>query len=153
MTFATADAGVLIEGLDREQEVYVALRELSRRQDEIIASQGQVETLLEVLGRKQALLSEVEAIERRLRPVKDAWEQERETQPSELRVQVETRVRALRDVLGEVVALEERGRTELARQQQAVAAEIRNVGRTRQAHHAYAGGSVTPPSRRIDDTG
>jgi len=154
MTMRAEDVHTLKSGLDREEEIYASLRDLSRRQGEIIEQEEGVETLMEVLARKQALINEIETIEDDLAPVKEAWEQTRETQERSVREEVEERVARLQTVLAELLELEEKGRSLLERQQQAVASEIKKVGRNREAHQAYGGSREKPTSSGvIDSTG
>ena len=152
----TADEDIrkLTAGLDRQREIYTSLRDLSRRQGEIIHAEGGIETLLELLGRKQVLINEIEIIESEIAPLKRDWEQTREEHDSDVRSRIEDRVGELREILGEVLELEERGRTELEQQQGELAGEIRSIGRSREAHRVYGGKSVeTPAPRLLDNTG
>ena len=53
-------------------------------------------------------------------------------------------MRDLQQVLREVLELEDRGRAALEERRQAVAGEIRRIGRSREAHAAY--GAVSAPA-------
>jgi hypothetical protein len=154
MTMTAEEVGTLVSRLDREQEIYGQLLALSRRQEEIIVADGEVDALLDVLGRKQVMIREIESIERELSPIKERWESEREQAPPARREEVEARVRGLRRTLEEVLELEDRGRSALEARQQELAGEIRKIGRSREAHAAYGARVTSPkPTGMIDNTG
>ena len=133
-----------IEKLDREQEICVGLSELSSLQKEVIENEAGVEGLLEVLARKQALINELDCVERELAPVKKAWEDTRARTAEDVRVQIEERVRHIREVLGELLDIEDEGRTALQGQRENLAVEMQKIAQSREAHRAYAKGGRRP---------
>ena len=154
MTLAAEEVRGVIEKFDREQEIYRGLLDLSRGQMEIIEQGATSEELLELLGRKQLLINELEEIERDLTPFKRGWREVRESLEADVRAAVEQRVTQIHEILVELLDLEERGRSKLQRRQEEVVVKIREIGRSRRAHQAYAGGQSGPPTRGvIDSTG
>ena len=152
MMMTAEDVGRLKTGLEREERIYLDLRDLSRRQGEIIEHEEGVEALLEVLGRKQVLISEIETIEDEVSPIKQAWEETRETHGQRVRREIEERVTRLQAVLAELLELEDKARTLLQRQQHELAGEIRKISRSREAHQAYGGGRDKPTSTGLIDS-
>ncbi|HUW58500.1 MAG TPA: hypothetical protein VMZ92_17830 [Planctomycetota bacterium] len=154
MTLTSEEMKGIIDKFQCELEIYTGLRDLSRGQMTVIDREAGPEELLEILGRKQVLINELEGLERELRPFKEEWSRVRESLPGEVRTQIEQVVRNMQAVLAELLELEEEGRTKLQQRQEQVAAKIREIGRSRQAHHAYAAGQTRPAKTGvIDNTG
>ena len=151
MTISADEAQGLLDKLSREQEIYVNLRELSKRQMEIIDADGDVEKLLEVLARKQVLINEIEDIERELVRFKKEWPDSRAALDGNIRALVEERVRQLRAVLAELMEIENQAQERLLNRSQAVAEDIRRVAKGRQAHRAYAEGHRPPAGPAVID--
>lgn len=147
---AEKDIERLVSGLHREREIYAALCDLARRQGEIISAGDCVEALLKLLGRKQVLINEVEMMEWTLAPLKRAWEETREDHDWELRARIEEGVGDLREVLAELVELEDRTGAKLQREQQ-VMLDVMKFGRSREAHRAY--GKAARTASVLDNTG
>ena len=139
MTLSTQDARQLLEHLRHEEEIYAGLRDLSRRQMDIIESDGDAEKLLDVLGRKQVLLNRVEDVEREIAPYKRDWSELRETLDPSTREEIEERVNAVQEVLAEVLRLEEESQTLLLSRQHEISQDIRRISRGRRAQRAYGG--------------
>jgi flagellar biosynthesis/type III secretory pathway chaperone len=144
------DMKILADKLDREHEIYLGLRKLSRRQMEVIEQEKGVDQLLGILGRKQLLISELEGIGREVAPLKRGWMDQRESMDPAARTAVETRLLAIRGLIEELLDLEDRGRLRLQERQKGIAAEIGKITRSRQAQQAYGGGRRLPLSD-LDD--
>ena len=144
MNDAANDTRDFIEKLDREQEMCLSLRELSSLQREVIENEAGVEDLLEVLARKQALIDELDCVERELAPLKKGWEDTRAATPQDVRVQIEGRLRHMREVLRELLDIEDEGRTALQDQREDLAAEMQEIAQSRAAQRAYAKGERRP---------
>jgi len=145
---------LFIEKLDREQEICVGLRELSRLQREVIENEAGLENLIEVLRRKQALIDELDGIERELAPLKKTWEHARARTAQDVRVQIEERSRHIREVLRELLDMEDEGRTALQDQREDLAAEMQKIALNREAQRAYGKAERrTRVKSRIEGTG
>ena len=154
MTLASDELRQIVGKFERELEIYTGLRDLSRGQMAVIDREAGPEDLLEILGRKQALINELDSLERELRPFKEKWHRVRESLAAEYRTQIEQVVRNMQGILAELLDLEEEGREKLQQQQEEVAEKIREIGKGKQAHDAYAAGQSRPVRKGvIDNTG
>jgi flagellar biosynthesis/type III secretory pathway chaperone len=141
MSETTVDVNTMLARLDRERELYSALRAMSRRQAEILEGESSVEEILELLGRKQALMGELEAVGRELTPLRREWPSVRGTLAPEDRAAVEGCVREAIALLEELLELEDRGRVTMAAQ----VAPAQGGSEHRRAAEAYR---VAPDARR-----
>ncbi len=114
MNSTTIDIQDALRQLDLEHGIYAALLDLARRQAEILEGDAGVEALLSVIVRKQALMDELGVITSELSSVRRNWSTVREIVPPGDREAFEGRVREVRRVLEEVIAMEDRGRESLA---------------------------------------
>jgi hypothetical protein len=141
MAEMTIDVNTMLARLNREREIYVGLRTMSRRQAEILEGESNVEEILELLGRKQALMGELETVGRELTPLRREWPSVRGTLAPEDRAAVEGCVREAIALLEELLELEDRGRMTMAAQ----VAPAPGVADHRRAAEAYRG---TPEATR-----
>ncbi len=134
MSTTTMGLGGVLTRLDREYELYRALRDLSRRQTAILAADAGVETLLDILGRKQSVLAEIGSLDGELAPFKREWRLRRGQFDPVERAAVDERLRALHALLEELIAMEEASRRRLMGPRDD---DAPTPVRTREAHRTY----------------
>lgn len=108
------DAAGFAAALRRQQEKYRALVSAGEEQKRLLAA-ADVDGLLALVGRKRALLGEIEALERDLRPVKERWPEARARMDAGAVREVEAALRGTRDVLAALLRLEDEAREMMER--------------------------------------
>ncbi|MGE3165713.1 MAG: flagellar export chaperone FlgN [Planctomycetota bacterium] len=147
----TEKAERLREGLRREREIYLALAELSRKQEEILDS-GASEQILDLAHAKEDKLDRIAAIERDIADLKPHWRETREQIDEALRAEVETELDQIQAVLRQLIDLEARGQANVQANQRETAEKLRQVDGGRRLHQAYRGPRPQPKSRYLDRT-
>ncbi len=144
------DFGQLAALLGEQLIQYQAVLDLSRQQNQAIAA-GDTAGLMAILARKQQHIGEIDRLGTRAGPLRERWEERRESLPPERRRPVEEAVRQLREVLAQIVALEDQGQNSLRSGQQQTGQQIVKLQQGKALHKAYGGGKQLPPSARFQD--
>jgi flagellar biosynthesis/type III secretory pathway chaperone len=131
------DAHRLAKLIDRKHVVLSQLRELVRRQDALIA-EGDLDSLMRVLGAKQQLLAALQEVEAELRPFRDQDPEAREWASDEQRQASRDANDQCAEMLSEIVALEKQCEARLAQRREATAARLEVVVGAAKARGAYA---------------
>lgn len=150
-TLTSADAQRLLELLEAEESIYREVLDLSSRQIQVI-DRGEPAELLTLLAQKQKRIEAIDRLSAEIVPLRERCEAEREKIPSEMRQALEEALRRLREILAEIVALENEGEKRLQRAKDAAGNEIETLQRGKAMHKAYGVGGKVPPSARFKDT-
>jgi hypothetical protein len=105
-------AARLQEFLERQRVCYEVVRDLGREQSAAIEA-GDTSALLKILARKQEAMQQVAAASAEGDDLLAAWEREKDGVPADERARVEETHRQVKEILGEVLELEEQGRSAL----------------------------------------
>ncbi len=146
----TDEAAAIVQDLDAEGRLYADMLGLARSQREAVARKD-YEAVASLLDRKQALMERIEAIEKRLGPAKQGWPELKARLSEEEVRAVQARVEAVGATLKLLMAEEEGVRADLARMQNSVGAELRNLMQSRKGTKAYGGPGVGKPDPRFFD--
>lgn len=139
----------LAKSLMEQTQVYMRILEKSKLQQKLVEDHNEPE-LLSLLGDKQKLIDEHQSLVKQSRIYRDRWENgERERASPEAHQMVETAWNSLRDVLDQIVRLEDASRAVLEEQKSRVSVDIGNLQRGKIVNKAYGGAAAykapTPP--------
>ena len=137
------ETDLLAEMIDKKHDVLAALRELSRRQAEII-SEGDFTKLLSVLAAKQKLLDELQAIERLLDPFREQDPDHRVWRSAADRERCRQAAQRCEALLREILVVEKRGEADLVYRRDQAAAKLHGVHVASEARTAYT--NVSEPT-------
>ncbi len=130
------ETDLLAELVQQKHDVLVELRELSRRQAEIIAG-GDISKLLSVLAAKQALLSRLQQLEPRLEPFRQQDPEARIWRSEADRGQCRQVAERCEAMLKEIILFEKRGEADLITRRDAAAVKLQGTHSASEARHAY----------------
>lgn len=147
----------LFEGLAKERAIYESLRELSVRQEGILAG-GNTEEILELVQAKGRQLDEIERIERRIAPLKEQWPCIKDGLAEDLRSAVDAELENIQAVLRQLIDLENTGQQGLDQARRETADELKRVDDVRRMQNAYravqprsiTGGAGGASTRSVD---
>lgn len=134
--------GELIELLDRQRGLYTELRELSRRQSDIVASrEPDVSGLVLLLGQRQNLIDQLTAIGGRMEPFRRNWPSLWQSLDPDARRRMGLLIDHVQAMLDAIVEQDERDRASLI---------SRSSRRDRVAAERAALTATVSPSRRAE---
>jgi len=151
MTLTEAkDVGAdLIHLLTQQRLLYRQLRELAQKQSSLVDGSNP-EMLLRVLAGRQRIIDRLGAIDRELKPIREQWQQIAKTLPQSERQQAQQLVEEVQEILGEIIARDEKDTQALSSQHQRVAADIRSTTTGKRMHQAYGQNKVSGKSKYLD---
>lgn len=126
----------LADLIGRKHECLLGLREMGRRQWELVAA-GEITRLLDLLASKQNAMADLQRIERALAPYRGQSPEQRVWRSEETRRACADRLAACERLLGEIVAQEKRCESELVRRRDEAAARLQGAHAASQARGAY----------------
>lgn len=131
--------------LNAQTEICRQILDKSKRQQSMVEERNE-EKLLALLSDKQSLIDKHQKLAAQTGPVRDAWEAgARERVAPESRALVEQAWSSLRDVLDEIVQLEDASRAMLEEQKSKVSIDIGNLQRGKIVNKAYGGAKAYRP--------
>jgi flagellar biosynthesis/type III secretory pathway chaperone len=139
----------LAELISDRHEVLVQLRELSRRQLDLIG-EGDVDRLLVLLSAKQTLLGRLQKVDRRLDPFRRQDPESRRWRSPADRERTRQMAERCETLLGEIVLVEKQGESDLIRRRDEAATQLEGVHHASQARQAY--GEAADAGGRLDLT-
>ncbi|MHC4608547.1 MAG: flagellar export chaperone FlgN [Planctomycetota bacterium] len=144
----TLDAEQFLKDLAEQRRLYEKMTEGAEEQNRVIAS-ADMDALLGILKKKTALLQEIEEIEKRTAPMREAWKTERGSLDAETVRRVEEAVRETQEVLKKLLALEEQGRSMMQGQKGDTGDKLKDIQQKKRMLDAY--GKSSPPESRFYD--
>ena len=138
----------LIKLLTQQRLLYVQLRDLAAKQSSLVDG-NDPETLLRILAGRQRLIDRLSVLDRELRPIRQDWQRVSDMLPMKQRSEAQKLIQNVQDILGEIIARDERDSNALSKQRQQVAGEIRNVSAGKRMNRAYGGEQVIMPGRSL----
>ncbi len=136
---AEYETDVLAESIRRKRECLLALRDMGRKQLELI-DEGNMTALLDVLAAKQRTLLKLQQIERALDPFRDQDPERRRWRTPEDRRKCAEVLEQCEVLLGEIVNQEKCSEGSLTRRRDEAAGRLQGVHRAGVARGAYAAG-------------
>ena len=133
----TMDTEILADAIREKHRCLVQLRDMGRRQLELI-DVGNMTGLLDVLAAKQRTLSLLQGIERRLEPFRNQAPETRRWPAPEARAACAEQLRQCEALLSEIVCQEKFSESVLVRRRDEAAERLRGVNLAGQARGAYA---------------
>lgn len=133
----------LVELISGKHQVLLRLRELGRRQVELVAS-GDTTSLLKLLAVKQQLIGGLQDLERELRPYYDEHPERRVWQSPEQRAQCSQQATECNELLREIVSMEKSSAEQMTTRRNEVAEQLQNVHAATQVRSAYEAQRRTP---------
>jgi flagellar biosynthesis/type III secretory pathway chaperone len=125
----------------------LSLLKRSAQQQLALIEAGEMTTLLKLLGAKQTLLSQLQAIEKRLDPFRDEDPECRHWGTPEARADCQRQADHCAQLHAELLELEKSGEGKMVQRRDAAAARLQGVQCAAEASHAYAAGGVDSTSR------
>ncbi len=138
--------------LDAQAEVCRQILEMSRMQQKLVEERRE-DDLLSLLADKQRLIDRHQKLSEQAAPHRSRWEaSDRAAAGPEAHARVEAAWNGLRDVLDQIVKLEDESRAYLEEQKGKVSMDIGNLQRGKIVNKAYGGaGMRPPPAARFSD--
>lgn len=132
--------------LDEQTAVCRRILEKTRMQ-QILVEETREDELLSLLGDKQKLIDEHQKLSGRAAPFRAQWEsRSRDAAGPDAHALVEKAWNGLREVLDEVIRLEDESRAFLEKQKNRVSMDIGKLQRGKIVNKAYGGGAYKAPS-------
>jgi hypothetical protein len=139
----------LIQLLSQQRLLYRQLKELAQKQSGLVDG-SDPEMLLRVLASRQRLIDKLSVIDKSLEPIRADWQSIAKTLPPKQRTEAQDLVSSVQQILGEILANDERDTQVLMDQQKKVSHEIRNTSQGKQMNQAYVKTAPKPESRYFD---
>lgn len=130
------ETDLLADLIGRKYECLVGLREMGRRQWELVQA-GEITRLLDLLSVKQGAMARLQRIERALDPFRAQSPDSRRWRSEESRRHCAEQLSACEALLGEIVVQEKRSEQELVRRRDEVAVRLQGAHTASQARGAY----------------
>jgi hypothetical protein len=126
----------LVELISGKHQVLLRLRELGRRQVDLVAA-GDTTSLLKLLAVKQQLIGGLQDLERELQPYYEEQPDRRVWQSPEQRVQCSQQATECNDLLREIMNMEKSSADQMTVRRNEVAEQLQNVHVSTQVRSAY----------------
>lgn len=143
---------VLAHWISKKLAVLEQLRDLSRRQTDLIAD-GDIQRLLGLLSAKQALLGELQKIQRHLDPFRRDDPDARHWRSPRDRQLCRQQAERCESLLGEIMLVERQSELEMTRRRDKVVTQLQETHCSAEASRAYmAGGGAVARHGQLDIT-
>lgn len=139
----------IIQALEQQVECYRRLAKLAEVQHEHV-QQGQTESLLEVLGRRQEVLDRIGTLERVLSPVKRRWGEYAARLDTRSRARAEAMVGETRELLERITTADRNDALVLQQQKMDLGRQIGQASAARQVNRTYAAAAYGTRPARMD---
>ncbi len=142
------ETDLLVELIGKKLGILEQLRDLSRRQSDLI-SDGDIQRLLAVLSAKQTLLAELQKIQKRLEPYRKQDPDTRTWRSPDDRERCRQLAERCEALLGEIMLVEKQSESEMARRRDDAIARLQGAHSSAQATRAYVN-SPGPRNSTLD---
>ena len=139
----------VIDALGEQVECYRRLAKLAEQQHEHV-QQGQIEGLLEVLEKRQEVLTEVGRLESAVAPAKRQWSGYLSRLNAEMRSTAERLLAQTRVLLEEITTADRNDALVLQQRKLSVGRQINAARAARQVNRNYAAAAYGAPAGRVD---
>ena len=141
--------GKLIHLLSQQRLLYCQLHELSQKQSSLVDG-SDPEMLLRLLAGRQRIIDRLSAIDRELEPIRADWQRIAQALPITQREEAQRLVMEVQEILGDILARDERDTKMLSHHQQQISGQIQSANTGKRLHNAYTRGGVSSSSRYVD---
>jgi len=135
------ETDLMVELIGRKLACLEQLRDLSRRQADLIA-EGNIQRLLSVLSAKQTLLADLQKTQQRLEPFRKQEPEARVWHSAQDRQRCRLMVERCETLLGAILVIEKRSEVEMAQRQDAARARLQSNHSSAEATRAYIRAAV-----------
>lgn len=135
------EAERFLELLRRREEKYSEMVAAAEGQKKFLAS-SDLDGLMALVARKQALMAEIGELEKEIAPVKERWPEVRAGLDPETVRRVEEAVGRTRKVLETLVRLEDEGRALMKDRRASTLEDLKGLMTKKKARGAYGGGAA-----------
>ena len=139
----------VLAALEQQVACYRQLAKLAELQHEHV-QQAQTEALLDVLGKRQAVLADLAALERVIRPAKAAWPAFAAALPADRRSQAEAHLAETRQLLEQITAADRNDTLVLQQRQLTLGKQINQAAAARQVNRNYAAAAYGRPASNMN---
>ena len=139
---------ILADLIGKKHAVLEQLRDLSRRQSDLIGD-ANMTRLLTVLSAKQTLLTELQKIQRQLEPFRQQDPEQRKWRSPQDRERCSQMAQRCEALLGEIMVVEKQSEAELVQRRDAAVARLEKTHSSAEATRAYMS-TPAPVRRRLD---
>ncbi len=126
----------LINLLSQQRMLYRQLKELATKQSSLVDG-SDPEMLLRVLASRQRLINKLTAIDQELEPIRSDWNAVSQSLPPQQRQEAQELIASVQDILGEIIARDEKDTKALFDQKQKVSQEIKSASSGKKMNQAY----------------
>jgi hypothetical protein len=126
----------LVELIGGKHQVLLRLRELGRRQADLVAS-GDTTSLLKLLAVKQQMIGGLQDLERQLAPYYEEYPDQRTWQSPQQRAQCAQQAAECNELLREVLSMEQSSAEKMSTRRNEVADQLQHVHAATQVRTAY----------------
>jgi hypothetical protein len=140
------DTNHLATLVQRKLEVLTLLTRLGKQQVALIDS-GDMGMLMKLLGAKQALLSQLQELEKQLDPFRADDPESRSWPSPAARAECQRQADECAQQLAELLRLEKQAELQMVLRRDNAAARLQGVHSAAEASHAYAASTIEPVSR------
>lgn len=142
------ETDLLADLIDRKHQCLAQLRDMGRRQCELI-NEGSISGLLDVLSAKQEVIARLQSVQRQLDPFRDQEPESRHWRSPGRRHACAEQVQRCECLLAEILAQEKRSELELTRRRDEAANQLQGIHHAGQARGAYIA-STAFPTHQLD---
>ncbi len=142
------ETDLLAELIGKKLAILEQLRDLSRRQSDLIAD-DEIQRLLSLLSAKQTLLAELQKLQKRLDPFRKQDPDARVWRSPADRERCRQLAERCETLLGEIMLVEKQSEAEMARRRDDAVARLRGAHSSAEATRAYINAPI--PSRSLFD--
>jgi len=140
----------LVKLLREQRDLYLQLRDLSRRQRSLVSG-DRPELLLDVLAGRQRIVTQLAAINDELAPCRSDWPSTYDRLPPDMQIQVTAMVKEINETLQVILTADQEDGRLLSARKAAVQRTLSSFGGGQAANAAYGG--QPPPSGSADLSG
>jgi flagellar biosynthesis/type III secretory pathway chaperone len=130
------ETDLLVELIGKKLAILEPLRDLSRRQSDLIAD-GEIQRLLSVLSAKQTLLAELQKLQHRLEPFRKQEPESRTWRCPQDRQHCRELVERCEAMLSEIMLIEKQSESEMAQRRDVALARLEENHSSAEATRAY----------------
>lgn len=145
------DTDLLASFIDKKLVVLEQLRQLSRRQPDLI-QEGDMTSLLAILGAKQTLLNELHALDRKIDPFRAEDPDQRQWRSHADRLRCRQASERCEALLQEVMLIEKQCESSLCQRRDEVAHRLQEFHHAAHSHSAYVDFAPHMTSSQLDLT-
>lgn len=143
------ETDLLAELIGKKLAVLEQLRDLSRRQSDLIAD-GDIQRLLSVLSAKQTLLSELQKLQKHLEPFRQQDPETRTWRSPADRERCRQVAERCETMLGEIMLVEKQSESEMAKRRDDAVTQLHGVHSSANATRAYIQAPTPAPPSMLD---